>query len=148
MKNNISGEVTIVIRASKAAVWEALTRPDLIKQYFFGTDTTATWEPGTPVRFEGEWQGKKYQDKGTVLANNKEQMLQYDYWSSMGGMEDKQENYMIVTYLLGGEDGNVTLTIKQENIVDEKTRDHSIENWKRVAEGLKKVVEEKSMAVI
>lgn len=141
MKTTISGETSTTINATKSAVWNALTDPALIKKYFFGTNTITTWQPGTPIKFEGEWQGKKYHDKGTVLQNIKEQLLQFDYWSSMSGIEDKPENYMIVTYSLQGTDNNVTLTLKQENIPDEKTRDHSMNNWKKVLADLKKMLE-------
>lgn len=143
MKSKISGEVSILISASKQAVWNALTDPAVIKQYLFGTNTIATWEPGTQVIFEGEWQGKKYQDKGTVLVNVPEKMLQYNYWSSMSGIEDKAENYMIVTYLLDGNGDNTTLTLRQENIPDEKTKNHSMDNWQQVLAAIKKILENK-----
>jgi uncharacterized protein YndB with AHSA1/START domain len=67
MKNNISARIDIGIKANVSKVWEALTSPGMIKQYFFGTDTSTNWKPGTPITFEGEWQGKRYKDKGTVL---------------------------------------------------------------------------------
>lgn len=143
MKSKISGEVSILTSASKQAVWNALTDPAVIKQYLFGTNTITTWEPGTQVIFEGEWQGKKYQDKGTVLVNVPEKMLQYNYWSSMSGIEDKAENYMIVTYLLDGNGDNTTLTLTQENIPDEKTKNHSMDNWQQVLAAIKKILENK-----
>lgn len=144
MKSAITGHVEINIHASLTKVWEALTDPKMIKQYFFGTDAKTDWKPGSPITFTGEWQGKTYKDKGEVLEVEKNKLLKYTYWSSMSGMEDKPENYVIVTYALAGTDGNVDLTITQENIPDEKSKTHSEENWRKVAEGLKKVVEEKA----
>ena len=141
MKNNITAEVTTTINAKKAKVWDALTKPEIIKQYFFGTNTTTDWKPGSPITFEGEWEGKKYQDKGTVLDFQEGKLVRYNYWSSMSGIEDKPENYVIVTYKLSGEDGNVQLTITQENIPDEKMKEHSKENWKKVMADMKKLVE-------
>jgi hypothetical protein len=58
----------------------------------------------------------------------------------MSGIENKPENYLVITYQVSGEDGNVTLKLLQENIPDEKMKTHSEENWK-VLDGLKKVVE-------
>lgn len=141
MKNNITAEVSLHIKADKAKVWEALTKPEIIKQYFFGTNTKTSWEPGSPIFFEGEWQGKKYQDKGTILDFQEERLVKYNYWSSMSGIEDKPENYVIVTYALSGEDGDLTLTITQENIPDEKMKEHSKENWLKVMNGMKELVE-------
>jgi uncharacterized protein YndB with AHSA1/START domain len=124
-------------------VWEALTQPEIIKQYFFGTNTEASWKPGTPVRFYGEYEGKKYEDKGMVLENVEGERLTYSYWSSMSGFEDKPENYANITYNLQEENNGTELTIMQDNIPDEKMKAHSAENWNLVLSNLKKVVENK-----
>lgn len=142
MKSDIKAEIKINIKAPVSKVWDALTQPGIIKKYFFGTDTITDWKPGNPIKFMGEWRGKTYEDKGTVLEVVDQEKIKYNYWSSMSGIEDKPENYVDITYTLSGEDNNVNLTITQENIPDEKTKAHSVENWNKVMEGLKKVVEE------
>ena len=147
MKNNIKGHAGIKIHATISNVWEALTNPEIIKKYFFGTNTITDWKVGSPIKFKGEWQGKSYEDKGTILEIQKNKLIKYDYWSSMSGIEDKPENYVIVTYQLSEEDGNVNLSVLQENIPDEKMKVHSEENWNKVLNGLKKVVEEKFVSV-
>jgi hypothetical protein len=63
----------------------------------------------------------------------------------MSGIADKPENYVTITYTLSGSDNDVTLSIKQENIPDEKMKAHSEENWKKVLKGLKHVVEGKEV---
>jgi len=141
MKSNISATVKSNIDAPVEKVWNALTKPEIIKQYFFGTQTTTTWAKGSPITFDGKWEGKSYHDKGTVLDVQKNKLIKYSYWSSMSGIEDKPENYVIVTYELAGRDGDVELTITQENIPDEKTKEHSEANWKKVLNDLKKLVE-------
>src|SRR6185436_4726827 len=121
MKSNISAQVHIDINASKASVWDALTKPELIKKYLFGTNTKTDWKPGHPITFEGEYQGKTYKDKGTVLALEEGKKVKYNYWSSMSGIEDKPENYADITYELHAENGNTRLEITQDNIPDEKS---------------------------
>ncbi len=143
MKSDIKAQMSTQINAPISKVWDALTRPEIIKQYFFGTDTFTDWKVGSPIKFTGEWEGKTYEDKGTILDIEKNKMIKYSYWSSMSGIEDKPENYVIVTYELSGTDNNVSLTITQENIPDEKTKEHSKENWQKVMNGLKDVVERK-----
>ena len=59
----------------------------------------------------------------------------------MSGIEDKPENYVDVSYILVENDGQTNLTIKQENIPDEKMKAHSEENWNKVLEGLKQLLE-------
>ena len=141
MKNNISLEVHTHVNAPVARVWEALTDPVLIKKYFFDTNTFTDWKPGSPIIFKGEWQGKQYEDKGTILDVEKDRLIRYNFWSSMSGIKDKPENYLIVTYELEEQAHGCQVTIRQENIPDEKMKEHSKENWKKVLAGLKEVVE-------
>lgn len=141
MKNNITGKASVDINASVTSVWDALTKPEQIKNYFFGTDAHTTWEPGSPITFTGEWQGKKYEDKGKVLEVEKNKKVKYTYWSEMSGIEDKPENYVVITYALSEKDGKTHLDLIQENIPDEKMKAHSEENWNKVLQGLKEMVE-------
>jgi len=141
MKNNITGKTSITINATTAKVWEALTTPSIIKKYFFGTDAVSDWQVGSPLIFKGEWQGKHYEDKGTILDIVPQKLFKYSYWSSMSGIEDKPENYVNVTYELAGQDDDVTLTVTQENIPDEKMKEHSEQNWNKVLGDLKKLLE-------
>ena len=59
----------------------------------------------------------------------------------MSGLEDKPENYMIVTYELSPANGGTELKLTQENIADEASRKGSEENWEAVLRELKKIVE-------
>ena len=141
MKYKNKGEASIRIHAPVSGVWKALTDPAMIKQYLFGTNTKSTWKEGEPITFSGEWEGKKYEDKGTILKIVPEKILKYSYWSSMSGIEDKPENYYIITNSLQAIDDDTILTITQENIADEKVKEHSEGNWKVVLEGIKKLLE-------
>ncbi|UPT69270.1 MAG: SRPBCC domain-containing protein [Sphingobacteriales bacterium JAD_PAG50586_3] len=93
------------------------------------------------MKFSGEFEGNKYQDKGTVLENHPHELLKYTYWSSMGGVEDKAENYVIVTYKLTTKGASTLLEITQENIPDEKSRKHSEKNWGTMLQNLKEFIE-------
>ena len=46
---------------------------------------------GSPLIFQGEWEGKSYQDKGNILASEPGKLLQYNYWSGFSGLEDVEE---------------------------------------------------------
>lgn len=137
MKPNLTAMANISINAPVSKVWDALTKPEIIKQYFFGTDTKSDWKVGSPVTFKGEWAGKKYEDKGTVTDNQPNTLLSYFYWSSMSGKADKQENYANVTYELTQKNNATDLTVTQDNVADEKTKEHSEQNWRSVLNDLK-----------
>jgi len=146
MKNYIMGKADITIDAPVKKVWDALTKPEIIKQYFFGTNTTTTWKVNSPITFNGEWEGKSYSDKGTVLAFEPGKLIRYTYWSSMSGIEDKPENYVVITYKLMEDNGKTHLTITQENIPDEKMKEHSEQNWNKVLQALKNLLEKQEVA--
>ncbi|QXV64169.1 SRPBCC domain-containing protein [Mucilaginibacter sp. 21P] len=132
---------SISINAQQAEVWKGLTDPEIVKQYFFGTTVNSDWKPGSSITFSGEWEGKAYQDKGTIKEIEPGKYVKYTYWSSMSGTEDKPENYADVSYSLDENDGVTTLILTQDNIKDEASRKHSEENWQMVLGGLKKILE-------
>jgi uncharacterized protein YndB with AHSA1/START domain len=142
MNTGITAKTQIEINAPVEKVWEGLTNPELIKQYFFGTNARTNWKPGSPIVFEGEYNGMKYQDKGTIKQFEINKLIQYDYWSSMGKLEDKPENYLLITYQLESKGATTLLTVTQENVPSEDQKEHSEKNWMVVLEGLKKLVEQ------
>jgi len=130
-------KTTITFDEHIAKVWQGLTDPAIVKQYFFGTNLKSDWKVGGPITFSGEWDGKSYEDKGTILAIDPPRLLKYSYWSSMSGTEDKPENYANVTYALSEKDGVTTLEITQDNVKSQQALEHSEQNWKMVFDGLK-----------
>src|SRR5450631_4238155 len=93
-----SASVSQDIRASIESVWDAITKPEIVKQYFFGTNLVTDWKVDSPLFFRGEWQGKAYEDRGTVLAFDPMQSLTYNYWSGFSGVEDDPALRQIIRY--------------------------------------------------
>ena len=141
MEQKLVSKSSTIINAPVNKVWEALTNPSLIKQYLFGTNTITDWKKGSPILWEGEWEGKTYQDKGVILDIDPGKSVKYNYWSSMSGTEDKPENYQDITYDLKEKDGKTTLNITQYNIKNEDAKKHSEENWQGVFGKMKEMVE-------
>ncbi|WPU96554.1 SRPBCC family protein [Mucilaginibacter sabulilitoris] len=138
-KLTLNTELKFKVPASK--VWQGLTDPEMVKAYFFGTNLKSTWRVGEPIVFSGEWDGKKYEDHGKILEIDPGKFLKYTYWSSMGGTEDKPENYANITYALTENNGETTLHITQDNIKNEEAKQHSEQNWHGVFDGLRKMIE-------
>lgn len=134
-------EATIEINAAPAAVWDAIVDPEKVKQYFFGTNIASDWQPGSAITFSGEFQGQQYVDKGIIKAIIPEMLLQYDYWSGFSGLEDKPENYSLVTYTLEATGTGTRLTIGQQGFPNEDAKKHGEGGWAQVLQGLKQVVE-------
>jgi uncharacterized protein YndB with AHSA1/START domain len=134
-------KISFLFRASAATVWHALTDKETIRQYFFGTEATSDWKAGSKLTFTGVWEGKTYEDKGTILESQPGKKLKYSYWSSFSGTEDKPENYANITYQLEEKGDTTYLTIIQDGIANEEAREHSRQNWTMVMDGMKKIVE-------
>jgi uncharacterized protein YndB with AHSA1/START domain len=141
MNKSYTAQKSIVINAPAVRVWQALTRPELVKQYLFGTQMTADWRVGGAITYRGQWEGKAYEDKGSVRIFEPEKRLQTTYYSPLSGREDKPENYSTVTYDLVEAKGRTTLTVTQDNNPSPESAEHSAKNWAMVLEGLKKLLE-------
>jgi uncharacterized protein YndB with AHSA1/START domain len=141
MKETLNARVSLSINAAPSKVWKAITTPASIKKYLFGTDVSTDWKEGSPINYTGEYNGKKYHDKGVIKKIEPEKIFQSTYWSSMGGKEDKPENYNLVTYKLSEKDGKTLLTLTQDNVGSEKEKEHVTGNWKAVLKILKEIVE-------
>jgi uncharacterized protein YndB with AHSA1/START domain len=141
MTQSLTLKKSININASVSKVWEALTDKELIKQYFFGTNCVTDWEKGSAIFFRGEWDGKPYEDKGTILDIEKHKFILYNYWSSFSGTEDIPENYANIRYELSAENDKTICTVIQEGFKTKEALEHSETNWEMILEGLKKVVE-------
>ena len=141
MSKKLTANVSVKIKGDEQEVWDALTNPDKIKQYFFGTNAISDWKKGSSLKFTGEWEGKTYEDKGTILDTEPGKLFRYTYWSSMGKLEDKPENYATVTYELVPAGDETVLNVTQDNMASQERKEHAEQNWSYVLGELKKFVE-------
>ncbi|MGC4035497.1 MAG: SRPBCC family protein [Chitinophagaceae bacterium] len=141
MSKALTANTSVAIHATADEVWDALTNPEKIKQYFFGTNAISDWKKGSSLKFTGEWEGKSYEDKGTILDAEPGRLFRYTYWSSMGKLEDKPENYATVTYELVPSGDETILHISQDGVASQEAKGHHEQNWNYVLGELKKLVE-------
>ena len=141
MNKTFVAKATTTINAPVSRVWDALTKPDLIKQYLFGTQVTTDWRVGSPITYEGTWEGKAYKDKGKVLQVEPEKLLVSTFWSSLSGLPDVPASYQTVRYELAAESGGTRLTITQDNNATQEDANHSAQNWSMVLDGMKHLLE-------
>ncbi|MBX7124216.1 MAG: SRPBCC domain-containing protein [Cyclobacteriaceae bacterium] len=141
MNKRFQAKATINLNAPVSQLWDALINPEIIRQYFWGTNAVSDWKKGSPLYFRGEWEGKSYEDKGIILDIQKERMLRYTHWSSFTGEADIPENYMTITYFVSGNERKSTWEVEMDNIRSEEAAAHSVTNWNAVMASLKALLE-------
>ena len=141
MNDKFTAKAKTTIHAPASKVWAAITKPDLIKQYLFGTDVISDWKVGSPIIYRGEWQGKTFEDKGKILKLEPEKLLVSTHWSPLSGVPDTPENHHTVTYTLNGTGDSTEVMIIQDNNANEKEKVDSEQNWRTVLDGMKKLLE-------
>ena len=132
------------IHAPRSTVWRALTDPDQIQKFMFGSRVETDWRPGSRITWKGEFEGKKYEDKGEILEVEREHVLKLTHFSPLSGDEDVPENYHTLVYELVERDGMTHVSLSQDNNKSEEAAEHSRANWDRMLSGLKEVVEAQS----
>jgi uncharacterized protein YndB with AHSA1/START domain len=132
------------IDAPPSKVWTALTDPGQIEKYMFGSHVVTDWKPGSSIVWKGEYEGKKYEDKGEILEVEPERKLKLTHFSPLSGQEDAPENYHTLVYELERRGPKTRLALTQDGNPTEEAAKHSQENWEKMLSGLKEVVEKGS----
>ena len=135
-------KVSATIDAPAQKVWDALVDPAAIKQYMFGTNVSSEWKEGSPITWKGEWQGRAYEDKGTIRRVDAPRTLEYTHFSPLTGEPDVPENYHTVTIELADRGASTDVTLSQNNNPTDEAREHSEKNGRMMLDALKKYVEE------
>jgi uncharacterized protein YndB with AHSA1/START domain len=93
---------SISINAVVSKVWEVLTNPEIMKDWMFDSEieVISDWKIGSPILFRGKFHGKKFEDKGKILAFEPEKVFSYSYLSWISRLPDSPENYTIIEFQL------------------------------------------------
>jgi uncharacterized protein YndB with AHSA1/START domain len=141
----MTGHVAVAeteINASPGRVWNALTDPAQIEEYMFGSRVTTDWKQGSPIVWKGEYEGRKYEDRGQILEIEPQRRLKMTHFSPLSGREDAPENYHTLVFELEKAGREKThLSLSQDNNSSEEEAEHSKANWETMLSGLKKLAE-------
>jgi len=134
-------KTSITIEAPIERVWDAITTPDLIKQWFFGVDTESDWTVGSPLVHTGEYQGKPYVDRGEILQIDPPRLLEHSHWSEVSGKPDRPDEYQVVTWSLADRGTGTELTVTERNLPSDEAATTSEQAWKAALGALKELLE-------
>ncbi len=131
----------VLIEARPDTVWSAVTNPEHVKQWQYGSALDTDWAIGSPIRFTSEWEGEVFEQWGTVLVVDAPWELRYSLFAPRPGMEDRPENYFTMTYRLEAAGGGTVLTITQEDPREVAGEEAASDDENPVPNALKRVAE-------
>jgi hypothetical protein len=132
----------IEIAASAEKVWAAITRPDMVKLWQYGSVLNTTWALETPIRFTTAWGDKVFEQCGSVISFLPNKMLKYSLFAPRQDLLDSPENYFFMSYVLEENAGKTILSIIQDDPrpqTEPATADDRAGN--AILQGLKELVE-------
>ena len=137
-------EKTIIIHASVAKVWAALTTPELLSHWMIDTGMTieSEWQVGSPISFSGDLHGLPYKNHGTIIKFDVEKCFEYNFWSTLSLIRDIPENYSLITFTLSDLGETTSLQLTQSNFPLKTIYQHSNFYWNSALYKLKQMLEE------
>ena len=118
-------------------VWAALTEPEQIAVYLQGSRVTTTWHVGSPITWDGQYDGRPYRDKGHVLSYDEPHVLSVSHYSPILGQPDAPENYHTLVYTLTATGDCTHLYLTQDGCDSEEQATQFSQNWQAMLDGLK-----------
>jgi len=129
------------VDATPERVWRALTHPEQIATYMHGSRVSTDWQVGSAITWDGEYDGKKYRDKGKVLVVDEPRTLSVTHYSPLSGSPDVPESYHTIVYTLTPSAIGTTLELSQTGNESAEQAQAFSKNWQQMLDGLKSVVE-------
>lgn len=105
----------INIHAPQNIVFDALTQPELIKQWQFGRILSTDWKEGSEIKFKTETPTKTLEQWGTVLEIKTNELIKYNLFTPAPGLNDLPENYCVTSYVLTADQDQTNVQIIQED---------------------------------
>jgi uncharacterized protein YndB with AHSA1/START domain len=130
------------ISASPAQVWAALTDPEAISAFMFGSKVETDWQVGSSITWAGEYDGRSYEDKGELLEVDEPSRLRMTHYSPMSGQPDEPESYHQLDYRLEPSEAGTRLTLDQDGNDSEEQAEQFTANWQTMLDQVKEYVEE------
>lgn len=135
----------IYIRTTAAKLWQALTDPQFVRQYWFDTTVQCSWTKGAPWRMVSP--DGSLMDSGEILEIDPPRRMVIR-WQNEWKPELKAEGPTRCTFELEPVDSSVKLTITHESERPESEMIAAVSGgWPRLLSNLKSLIETGQVAI-
>ena len=146
--NELNIKKTITLNAEASKVWEALTKPEMIKKYMSGTEVISEWKVGSPILWVGTTEGEeRVKVKGSIEKMEVGKLIQYSALDLDTESIDIPTNYVKATFELIPKLGKTLLSVTEgdySRIEDGRKRFVEADGgWNRKLNALKAFIENK-----
>jgi uncharacterized protein YndB with AHSA1/START domain/DNA-binding transcriptional ArsR family regulator len=130
----------VFIRAPREKVWDAITKPEFTRRYFYGSEATRPWKVGEMQLFLEQGTGRKLVESEVIEYDRPRRLVLS--WLVHYDAELTEEGPSRVTYELE-DDGGITrlTTIHDDFPSGSKVYDNVAGGWPFVLSGLKTLLE-------
>jgi len=143
MADTFAGHASVTINAPRAKVWDAFVTPETIMQYMPVTSVVSEWKEGSPIVWTSEFQGKRFEVRGTILRFQPGRLLEYDHSLPIfrpSGVAQAREDRR-VTIELEDLDAQTHVAVTEQGNKNKREFEHSEGSWRMVLYGLKALLE-------
>lgn len=131
----------IEVQAPPERVWAVITDPEPRPEVMFGARTVTDWRVGSEISWQGEWEGKAFEDKGEVVVAEPPHRLVVTHWSPLSGLPDEPESYHELAFVLEPRGDATWVELAQDNNPTPEAAEHSRTMWASMLEGVKTLAE-------
>lgn len=128
----------ITTHASSQQVFNALTKPELVRLWQFGRELTTDWKAGGRISFRTGTGEDVLEQWGTVLEVRDKELIRYNLFTPRPDLEDRIENYCVTSYVISDDNGETRIQLTQE---DNRPGGFVAQTLDRMLELLKEVAE-------
>ncbi len=128
---------TLYIRADAAAVWNALTDPDVTEAYWGDTRIESDWQPGSKILY---WRGGEVTDEHTILEAVPGRRLVHTFRPLAGELKDEAPSRVRIELEDGG--AVTRLTLRHDGFAPgSRVRSACAAGWPLILSSLKTLLE-------
>lgn len=138
--------IEVIINAPVANTWQALTEPELMKQWMFedAIEIVTDWKIGSPILIKGHLHEVAFENTGRVLQFEPYKTLSYEHLSSLSKLPDEPANYSVLEFKLEATAHQTHLILILSNFPTESIYKHLKFYWETTMGIVKKFAEELS----